>query len=386
MVFSAQIFVLRAMTDARDFRITPAELLSQVVADWLDKEVQAGYTYTYIWMTNQLGHFTLGFLPTLLVAWIIESAWHWFGNSQPVPLRYLLVFPAALAVIWALKEVRDVVVAEKDAKKGTFPVDSSDLWKDAGTAVFFFWSGIIPATLGLFNPLYAVISFFILLPIAVVVPAWYWLTRKLCFQRGHMPYLARLADFTSRFQSGGAYLGPKDILQFVADAAATERQGPSHLLIFGAIGTGRSTLAVAMATEHSFAVRPVRYTTWTKFLEVAHSDTNPTKDGDTTVWPWKSVDILVLDDVVDCSPETFQVRLQEKRAELEAMNSDTRQNLKSRCVVWAMNALDNDTSAAEQWIALLSQTFSMQPSEFGYVELMGFAGKPRLPVSSLSGH
>ena len=48
--------------------ITPWKLVLQAKADFWAKEVQTGYTYTYVWMTNQFGHFNLGFLPSLLAA------------------------------------------------------------------------------------------------------------------------------------------------------------------------------------------------------------------------------------------------------------------------------------------------------------------------------
>ncbi len=371
------------MTNSTNRVVTVKDVLQQVWADWTDKEVQAGYTYTYIWMANQLGHFTLGLLPTFLVSWLI--LWISGQKVEDVYYRYLIWFPSVLAAGWAAKEIWDVARATKSASNHAFPVDRADLWMDAGTAVFFFWCGIITATLGLRYFALGLASFVVVLVLAVTVPAWYWLTRKLCFQRARLPYLARLADFTSQFGSAPPRLGPQDVLRFLAAAKSDSQADPLHLLLFGALGTGRTSLAVGVGTEHSFEIRKVRYLTWTKFLEVAAHDPTPDKQDGADVWPWIDVDILILDDMVDQSDPAPTVLLAEKQRELSSLSASARAALGNKRVVWVFGQVSNDTPTPAQWIDLLGKMLELKAAQFGYVELLGGQVRPAVSVASLSG-
>ena len=53
--------------------VTAGRILRQVHRDLYDKEVQHSYTTSYVWMTNQLGHFTLGLLLTFLIIWLVRT-------------------------------------------------------------------------------------------------------------------------------------------------------------------------------------------------------------------------------------------------------------------------------------------------------------------------
>ena len=363
--------------------VTLKDVLQQVWADWTDKEVQAGYTYTYIWMANQLGHFTLGFLPTYLVSWGI--LWISGRGIEDVYCKYLLWFPLLLAVGWAAKEIWDVARAVKSASGHAFPVDRADLWMDAGTAVFFFWCGIVTATVGLRYPAFGLASFAVVLVLAVALPARYWLPRKLCFQRARLPYLARLADFTSRFGAAPPRLGPPAIVQFLAAAKQGTRAAPTHLLVFGALGTGRTSLAVGIGTEHSFEIRRTRYLTWTKFLEIAVHDPTPDRQDGAAAWPWMDADILILDDMVDQSDPSPPALLAEKERELSSLPDAARKALASRRAVWVFGEISGDTPAPAQWIDLLSRLLGLEQAQLGYAELLGGQVKPLMPLASRSG-
>jgi len=371
------------MSHSTDRVVTAKDVLQQAWADWTDKEVQAGYTYTYIWMANQLGHFTLGFLPTILVSWLI--LWVSGQKVEGIYCRYLLWFPSILAAAWAAKEVWDVARATKSASNHAFPVDRADLWMDAGTAVFFFWCGIITATVGLRYFALGLACFLVIVVLAVTVPAWYWLPRKLCFQRAHLPYLARLADFTSQFGSAPPRLGPQDILRYLAAAKDQSQAAPLHLLFFGAVGTGRTSLAVGVGTEHSFEIRTVRYLTWTKFLELAAYDPTPNRQDGADVWPWIDVDILILDDMVDQSDPAPAVLLAEKQREIASLPAAARAALGNKRVVWVFGPVSNDTPSPAQWIDLLARMLELKDVQFGYVELLGGQVRATVPLASLSG-
>lgn len=69
------------------------EIARQAVSDWFGKEVQSGYTLTYIWMANQLGHFTLGFIPVCIGVWIWRLC-----DPRASACGWMMALPVALAL------------------------------------------------------------------------------------------------------------------------------------------------------------------------------------------------------------------------------------------------------------------------------------------------
>ena len=78
--------------------ISCKQLIKQAVSDWFGKEVQTGYTVTYVWMANQFGHFTLGFLFTFIIVWIVK-----IFNPDISPIGSLLWVPIGEFIFWSLK-------------------------------------------------------------------------------------------------------------------------------------------------------------------------------------------------------------------------------------------------------------------------------------------
>src|SRR5260370_38260121 len=46
------------------------------------KDVQDAITASYVWMADQIGHLSLGFLPTLLFGWICQLLCHHSGLGE----------------------------------------------------------------------------------------------------------------------------------------------------------------------------------------------------------------------------------------------------------------------------------------------------------------
>jgi hypothetical protein len=373
--------------------VTTKQVACQAVSDWFGKEVQNGYTVTYVWMTNQLGHFTLGFLFTFLVVWAAElvhahvshaeSLWLAPGDSgaiAPGDFRgWMLLIPALEVLVWVVKEARDCIIAVRDAKGNPFRFDLGDVLKDALTAVWFISVGIAVAYLSFVSWLAAWIVFVAGLAIALV-PAKYWLSRKMCFQQADAPFLFRLADFNSVFAPSPA-VSVQDIEAY-ADGDAALR----HLLIFGETSSGRTSLAAAIVTEHTFLVRSGRYMTWAKFIENAQGPEPAVQDG-APVWPWRKSDIVVLDDVVkviDGKPITAPAEIADN---LRLLSPEARRALAERRTVWVLGPGGRAEMSPDRWIEALATSLGASPDDFGCVELIqGSRRKPRVPFAQFSGH
>jgi hypothetical protein len=382
--------VLAAMR-ARKSKLPPAvtarDILRQARRDLFDKEVQHTYTTSYVWMTNQVSHFGLGFLATFLLVWIVQivhslyvcglpptGIWlscaiepHHFGG-------WMLLVPAFEIALWARMEYKDYTSAKQDAKGNCFVFDARDVARDALTALWFIAAGMAVAYLSFIAWTFALAAF-AGGAIVSLIPAGYWLSRKLCFQQAALPYLYRLADFGSTFAPR-----PEQGVATVNDYL-TRARPIRHLLIFGVTGAGRTSLAVAIATEHTFFVHSARYMSWAKFVETAQINPEDVVQDGIWVWPWRESDIVVLDDVDKVIDGRSYTSPDHIVADLGKLPPEVASSLAVRQTIWVLGP---DQAG---WITKLSAALNIAPDEFCAVEVIPKTGrgKPRATFSHFSG-
>jgi hypothetical protein len=378
----------RGAPDGRS-AVTSFEIACQAVRDWFGKEVQNGYTMTYIWMANQLGHFTLGFLLTFLLTWSVEIAHaHWNGCSiwvQPACqiepnqlLRgYILLIPVAQVLFWVAKELYDYHAAKRETIGNPFQFDHWDVFADAATAVGFITIGIAVAYLS-FISWHLAIGTFIVGALVSLIPAHYWLARKMCFQQADLPFLYRLADFNSIFTSKGDSL--------TVDQYLAARLPARHLLIFGAMESGRTSLAVGIATEHCFKVRSARYMSWAKFLANAQRDPEPEMQEGGRVWPWRTSDIVVLDDVVDVIDGLPVTTPEGIATNLGKLPPNAAKLLGGKRTIWVLGP--SEPTNPDLWIRALTGALDVADKDCCRVEIAPKPNrvKPKMPFAIFSGH
>jgi hypothetical protein len=376
---------------ARKSKSPPAvkarDILRQARRDLFDKEVQHTYTTSYVWMTNQVSHFGLGFLATFLVVWIVQIV-HGLCVCGLSPTRIwvscaiephhfaglMLIVPALEVGLWALLEYNDYTAAKQDAKGNCFVFDGRDVAYDALTALWFIAAGMVVAYLS-FVAWTLALAAFVVGAIFSLIPAGYWLSRKLCFQQAALPYLYRLADFGSTFAPR-----PEQGVETVTDYL-TQPRPRRHLLIFGATGAGRTSLAVAIATEHAFFVRSGRYMSWAKFVETAPINPEDAVQDGIWVWPWRGSDIVVLDDAVKVIDGRARTSPDDIVDDLRKLPAEVVSSLAARQTIWVLGP---DQAG---WITGLSAALGVAPDEFAAVEVTARPerGKPRATFSRFSG-
>jgi hypothetical protein len=278
------------------------EVGKQAVSDWFGKDVQSGYTLTYVWMANELGHFTLGFIPACIGAWIWRLC-----DPCASACGWMSALPVALALLWAVKELRDVVVEWQHAHRSKgFPVDLRSIALDALTAVLFFTAGIAVSYLAFVDLRAALLAM-----AATVAPAlligYYWLSRKMCFQQVGLPFQYRLSCF-SRELTGAATLTTDQISRFCDPSSGAGDL--RHVLVFGARGTQKTSLAVGMATEWAFGRGKARYLTLFKLLQAPASESRVVSQDGRSLWGWSGADFVVVDDVCPASPQGAEAAAQ----------------------------------------------------------------------------
>ena len=277
------------------------------------KDVQDAITATYVWMADQIGHLTLGFVPTVLLCWVASLIWaDWpFADS---PWRFLVYLALALGVFgyWVSKELADLSDSEARATK-VFPLDSGDIVWNVKTALLYFAVG---GALGL-----AAFVHWYLVPVALAAALWpalavayWWLRRKLAFQQAGLPYLFRLANFASALDAD-LRATIEDMVNLKKDRKTNfwavlvgndpvprEEPATRHLLISGPLNAGKTSLCVGMGTEFAFSLGRGRYLSATKLAQLAIgndgvTDGDITREDGLTLWNWKECDLLIVDDV-----------------------------------------------------------------------------------------
>src|SRR5262249_41387929 len=122
------------------------------------KDVQDAITATYVWCADQIGHLTLGFVPTLLLCWAWRGIWE-LVRSWVCPscgegggwwqVGYVVVAGLVFAY-WVYKEMTDY--HDTFARRGNvFPFDSSDIWWNVETALLYFAIGGLLALAAFFG-------------------------------------------------------------------------------------------------------------------------------------------------------------------------------------------------------------------------------------------
>lgn len=344
--------------------VTFGDVLKQAFGRFSGKEIQHGYTVMYVWMANQFGHFTLGFLITFLILWIVELS----GGSLANPWGWLLAVPIGQLLAWTVKETNDYIQAVSGAPK-FFPVDKGSIALDAVTAVFFIAIGLVVSYATLWGGLPPLVALFALLVIALI-PGRYWLIQKLVFQQAGLPFLYRLADFPAQFPRENV----ERVMLFIARKGAWK-----HLLITGGPGTGRTSLTVGIGTEHALVLGKTRYTTLVKLLALAQKEEEPELQEGLILWPWREADLVLVDDVeIAGGPK-------EVENALTSLPAEAQEKLRSRRTVWVLGPSEH----AEAWRDMFSRVLVVKPEDLGLlslaVELEGSTAESRM-ISNLHTH
>ncbi len=323
------------MASRRKKPLSAKEIWQQVLEDWFSKEVQTGYTYSYIWMANQMGHFTLGFLFTYILCWafILIAGWE---LSNLCVFSWLLVVPVFELVFWTGKEGYDYYKDVKCANRtGSFKPVKKDIFLDVCTALVYIVFGIAVSYASFFSLPYALATFGLILLLALL-PARYWIVRKICFQRAALPFQYRLSNFPIEL--------PASDVKAIQDFIKTKNSHWQHVLVFGGRRTGKTSFAAGIGTEHTFLINTARYTTFFKFLQLMKSQHVPDeKQEGTKIWKWDNASILMVDDINPVSGNTNLVSPEELKQALLAVSPENKTKLLDRKTVWVFGLEGSST-------------------------------------------
>jgi hypothetical protein len=309
------------------------DILYQSKRDFIGKDVQQNTTYTYVWQADQAGHFMLGFAPSFVIVWVAQFLEATFGWATALSgPRGLLWAAIAMMCVWTALELYDLFDSYRMWKVATgyFAFNLGNLVWNVITALIYFLLGAAVAAISVFGAGYVLAAIVVLGVLQFFFVGVWWLRIKIVFQQAGLPYLYRLANFSGRFAGPRGEELPKGspdlqkVLSFVNEMKAapsdtsrthtTDELEKRHLIITGPLNSGKSSLAAGIGTEFAFDKGIGRYVTMSELVQVVqtpkpvHLEANQRdvskpaeqefNDG-RILWQWPSVDLLIIDDVVE---------------------------------------------------------------------------------------
>jgi hypothetical protein len=359
------------------YTFTFNQILRQLKADLIGKDSYRGVSLSYSWLANQFGHFSLGFIPTLLAYILIKSC---------IP-RPTLMAPIIVSTIWCLFELYNFLgplLAKRNstAKNLYVPLKNEYVFKpawrnvayDTFTDLLFFWLGAFSASLFLF-PSLLVICILIFLGVVMLLPAHYWYTRKMYLQYARLPVQFRLSQWQGDIDESGK----ASVLSFIKEV---NHASGKHFLIFGGRCSGKSLLGIALGTEFSIKGYSTSYYTAMKWYHLLSlEDSVIIKTEDCQAWSWRKGNVLIIDDINPGNPVPENFVLPENVLSLiddGKLGTQNKSDLKTQNVVWILG----DSSTENSWIEMV-KGIGIPSSDISIIDLGFSLIQPRLHHGSM---
>ncbi|MDO3694659.1 DnaA/Hda family protein [Wenyingzhuangia sp. chi5] len=329
-------------------RVTAKIFMEQLIfADLLGKDSQRGVSLTYAWLANQLGHFSLGFFPTIVFSLIFKKF--------ETPIYYSIY----VMIFWIIFETLNLTIPIFIKQKYCyFKPDWKHLIFDTITDLLYFSLGALGAAYLLTeDKMIGIITIVILL--LLFYPFIYWYTLRIYQQYAFFPFQFRLSQWIGAIDD----VEKNIILNFVNKKPQNQR---NHLLIFGNVNEGKTNLGVAIANELALKKQSCTYITATKLYSLFYKN----HENNDLIWNWKSCDYLIIDDI---NPDNLKhnklITPKEFLSYVDRFtpkNTHNRNILKNKNVIWILGT--NETKQREEWRMVL-QTIGVAKTDIYSVDL-----------------
>lgn len=335
------------------YKISAKDVFNQLKKDLIGKDSYRGVTLSYAWLANQFGHFSLGFIPTIL---LYRFWFHCFKNHNAAQLAALSV-----SVGWFLFELFNFIgplLSNRSSKSNLVYIPSKKYvftppWKnvafDTFTDLCYFWLGAFVASIVLKGSWIAVIVILVLC-IILIWPSQYWYKTKMYLQEALYPYQIRLSQWQKPIDSS---------LITKINAFINQISAYHHILIYGGRKNDKTGLAVGICTELSIKGKICSYITANKLYNQFFAQKQINQDTRTGLWNWKTAEYLIIDDINPgtpvkdlMSPKKF---LQLVDAYDDAPNQTNRDALIKKNTVWVLGDSSNNKTAIAGWETLLNE-------------------------------
>jgi hypothetical protein len=389
------------------------DLWSEVKGQITGSDIESGYSYLYTWLTNQFGHFMIGFAGTILFGWLlmgglglafsgVDYRWFWPWAGIAVAVVWFVIWLFKEWMVDVASALRDLHFAQRQRRalrnRQTFTEERAGYiwpkridWENVRTALrkqYFtrdnqktaadrFRHGVVRDSqmdirCYLAGTLTAVAMYVapglatkcgapaltVWMPLLTLVTVLIflvfrskdWLWANIAFDKAQLPFVSRFVLNAQPFEETPR----KDAFDF-----ATRKDGkPGHLIIIGPPKSGRTTTAVALGVEALLETLPPRnvvvYTTLCKLLDRVAEKKPSGPPGERPVWPPEDAELLIVDDVGAQSGKGALITHEQFEWELRD-NDQLRGICGGKHVIWVVG---DDPNRSEEWNAAIQEAFT----------------------------
>ena len=337
-------------------------ILKQLKDDLIGKDSHRGVTLTYAWLANQFGHISLGFIPAFILFYL-------FSIDE---------FKAAIyiSIGWLAFETYNFLgplLSKKESSSDVFFIPKTASYKfnpkwanvafDTFTDVCFFAFGAFLFALTITKGKDKIIIYILIaLAVYLLIATRYWFVTKMYQFYARFPFQFRLSQWD--FSIDGDNKSKVDAF------LKSEKAEGNHLLISGALSTGKTSLGIGILNELSIKHNTCLYVSAMKMCNYFFKD-----EGDILetheIWDWQTVQFLMIDDINPTEPIQNELInpdiLLSFIDTLTPINTKNRALLKSKNVVWVLGSKLSDDEE-KRWIQLL-QNIGIQKDKILTVHL-----------------
>jgi hypothetical protein len=328
--------------------VTFRQVLCQLKRDLIGKDSHRGVTLTYTWLANQFGHFSLGFIPSLVLTYILLR----HPASLPAELRAAMYVCGFWTLFELINFLGPLLAAGAGGKfllfrpKYTFSPAWRNIAFDTVTDILFFSFGAFTAAI--FQQCYYMALEVSLALAVILLPISYrWYVTKMYLQYAEYPAQIRLGQWNNKIEDADKAV----VQEFLAKGGKGR-----HLLVFGTKNSGKTPLGIAIATEKSIQCQSCMYISAMKLLSMFYEPERRLALAYEGVWSWRKVSTLVIDDISPGEPIHQEVIRPQTFARLlsggpyGAMN---REAIRGKNVIWVLGTDRADESFRKQWVDML---------------------------------
>lgn len=329
-------------------KITLKRILQQLKADLIGKDSYRGVTLTYAWLANQFGHIALGFIPAFLL--------FYFFKIEIVNCAFYV------SVTWLLFEIYNFLgplLSKKESGSEVvfIPKKASYIFKpkwgnvafDTFTDVCFFAFGAFLFSLSITKGSNFLVNIvLIVLGCYLLYASRYWFITKMYQSFARFPFQFRLSQWDF-------HINKTNKIKVDTFLESNNNSG-NHLLIYGAFGSGKTSLGVGILNELSIKNNRCLYKTGIKMFNAFFDGKKDIANYE--IWNWRMAEFLMIDDINPGNPIEEELVTPKKLLSfidtLQPIYKENRTILTNKNVIWVLGSKPIlNESKMDQWKGLL---------------------------------
>ena len=323
-------------------------ILQQLKADLIGKDSYRGVTLTYAWLANQFGHISLGFIPTFLLYYFFEIE----GARAAIYVSgfwFLFELYNFLGPLLSKRESNSDVLFVPKKDKYIFKPKWINVAFDTFTDVCFFVLGslLFAFCIHKLNN-NSVIIILIVLAIYLAFATRYWYVTKMYQFYARFPFQFRLSQWDFIISSSD---------KLKVDRFLSTKNSGNHLLIYGSLNTGKTSLGVGILNELSIKNNSCLYVNAIKMFNYFFKEQDDVLESH-EIWNWKTTSFLMIDDINPSEPIQEELISPKKLLSfidtLKPENKENRELLKVKNIIWVLGSKKNlDNGNKDKWKNML---------------------------------